>query len=144
MYIEALFGHREQMHGYDVSLSVSYMEIYRDEVYDLFVDRETVSHLYNLFRIILSFTELTSHTRSSPNRPLSYQSGRTTLVKYLSQTYLQYRSKILASSTSCIRMRDSALVRFRPDNYSSLAQQLSSVQWGLPSSTGNLPGHMPS
>lgn len=26
----------------DVSLSASYMEIYRDEVYDLFVDRETV------------------------------------------------------------------------------------------------------
>jgi len=28
----------------DVTLSVSYMEIYRDEVYDLLVDRESVSH----------------------------------------------------------------------------------------------------
>lgn len=32
------------MHEYDVTLSVSYMEIYRDEVYDLLVDRESVSY----------------------------------------------------------------------------------------------------
>jgi hypothetical protein len=30
------------MRDYDVTLFASYMEIYRDEVYDLFVDRETV------------------------------------------------------------------------------------------------------
>lgn len=32
-------------HGrYNVSLAVSYMEIYKDEVYDLLVARENVSH----------------------------------------------------------------------------------------------------
>jgi hypothetical protein len=41
-YVETLFERKRQMHGYDVTLSASYMEIYRDEVYDLFVDRETV------------------------------------------------------------------------------------------------------
>jgi hypothetical protein len=46
-YVEALFNHRGQMHGYDVTLSASYMEIYRDEVYDLFVDRETVGLVYS-------------------------------------------------------------------------------------------------
>lgn len=34
------------MNEYDVSLSMSYMEIYRDEVYDLLVDRETVRHVF--------------------------------------------------------------------------------------------------
>lgn len=41
-HIKALFERKRQMHEYDVTLSASYMEIYRDEVYDLFVDRETV------------------------------------------------------------------------------------------------------
>ncbi|KAI0281792.1 P-loop containing nucleoside triphosphate hydrolase protein [Russula aff. rugulosa BPL654] len=43
--VEALFERKRQMHGYDVTLSASYMEIYRDEVYDLFVDRETAPKL---------------------------------------------------------------------------------------------------
>jgi hypothetical protein len=34
------------MNEYDVSLSISYMEIYRDDVYDLLVDRETVRHVF--------------------------------------------------------------------------------------------------
>jgi hypothetical protein len=38
------------MHDYDVTLSASYMEIYRDEVYDLFVDRETVGLVLSLFQ----------------------------------------------------------------------------------------------
>jgi hypothetical protein len=41
-YVEALFKRKREMHDYDVTISASYMEIYRDEVYDLFVDRETV------------------------------------------------------------------------------------------------------
>jgi hypothetical protein len=41
-YVEALFDHRRGIRESDVTLSASYMEIYRDEVYDLFVDRETV------------------------------------------------------------------------------------------------------
>jgi len=40
-----MFEHKGKMHEYDVVVSVSYMEIYREEVYDLFVDRETVSHI---------------------------------------------------------------------------------------------------
>jgi len=39
------------MHEYDVTLSVSYMEIYRDEVYDLLVDRESVSYTLTTFRM---------------------------------------------------------------------------------------------
>jgi kinesin family protein 22 len=46
MSIEALFEYRRQTCEDDVSLSVSYMEIYRDEVYDLLVDRETVGHVF--------------------------------------------------------------------------------------------------
>ena len=41
-YVQTLFERKREMHDYDVTLSASYMEIYRDEVYDLFVDRETV------------------------------------------------------------------------------------------------------
>ena len=45
MYVEALFERKRHMHDYDVTLSASYMEIYRDEVYDLFVDRENVGRV---------------------------------------------------------------------------------------------------
>jgi hypothetical protein len=37
----------------DVTLSASYMEIYRDEVYDLFVDRETVGLILALARSLV-------------------------------------------------------------------------------------------
>lgn len=47
MPIKALFEYKQQTCKDDVSLSVSYMEIYRDEVYDLLVDRETVSHIFS-------------------------------------------------------------------------------------------------
>ncbi|KAI0254619.1 P-loop containing nucleoside triphosphate hydrolase protein [Lactifluus subvellereus] len=43
--VEALFDHKQKMCEYDISLSVSYMEIYRDEIYDLLVDRETAPKL---------------------------------------------------------------------------------------------------
>ena len=49
-YVKALFKRKRQMHGYDVTLSASYMEIYRDEVYDLFVDRETVGLVLSAFQ----------------------------------------------------------------------------------------------
>jgi hypothetical protein len=49
-YVKALFERKRQMHGYDVTLSASYMEIYRDEVYDLFVDRETVGLVLSVFQ----------------------------------------------------------------------------------------------
>jgi hypothetical protein len=48
-HIKALFDHKQKMSEYDVSLSVSYMEIYRDEVYDLLVDRETVGHFFAVY-----------------------------------------------------------------------------------------------
>lgn len=48
--VEALFERKRQMHDYDVTLSASYMEIYRDEVYDLFVDRETVGLVLIVFQ----------------------------------------------------------------------------------------------
>ncbi|KAI0067006.1 kinesin-domain-containing protein [Artomyces pyxidatus] len=43
--VEALFAHRTQMSQYEVSIAASYMEIYKDEVYDLLVDRETAPKL---------------------------------------------------------------------------------------------------
>jgi hypothetical protein len=63
MYVEALFERKRQMHGYDVTLSASYMEIYRDEVYDLFVDRETVG-------LVLSISQRSTFYRRA-NFPLS-------------------------------------------------------------------------
>jgi hypothetical protein len=45
-FVEALFDHKRQIQESDVTLSASYMEIYRDEVYDLFVDRETVGLVF--------------------------------------------------------------------------------------------------
>lgn len=41
-----MFDHKQKMCECDISLSASYMEIYRDEVYDLLVDRETVGHAF--------------------------------------------------------------------------------------------------
>jgi hypothetical protein len=78
-----MFDRKRQMHEYDVTLSVSYMEIYRDEVYDLLVDRESVSHSHNLFRMLYTIRELTAHHSSSSNRLLSCQSGRMMLAKSL-------------------------------------------------------------
>jgi hypothetical protein len=58
------------MDEYNVSLSVSYMEIYRDEVYDLLVDRESVSHtLKDLFMMVRSIRELISYPLPSPVGP---------------------------------------------------------------------------
>jgi kinesin family protein 22 len=37
-----MFEKREHIRQYETSLSVSYMEIYKDEVYDLLVTRENV------------------------------------------------------------------------------------------------------
>jgi kinesin family member 22 len=48
MSIEALFEYRQTCKD-DASLSVSYMEIYKDEVFDLLVDRESVGHVFAVF-----------------------------------------------------------------------------------------------
>ncbi|KAG6902157.1 hypothetical protein C0995_003631 [Termitomyces sp. Mi166 len=42
--IRAMFDKKETITGYSVSLLVSYMEIYKDEVYDLLVTRENSGH----------------------------------------------------------------------------------------------------
>jgi len=39
---QAMFEKRKTVHQYETSLSISYMEIYKDEVYDLLVTRENV------------------------------------------------------------------------------------------------------
>jgi hypothetical protein len=59
------------MSEYDVSLSMSYMEIYRDEVYDLLVDRETVRHVFHSLVMAMRtrFAELMCHTTSLPAGP---------------------------------------------------------------------------
>jgi hypothetical protein len=46
MSIKALFEYGRQTCKDDASLSISYTEIYRDEVYDLLVDRETVGRIF--------------------------------------------------------------------------------------------------
>ncbi|KAI0319856.1 P-loop containing nucleoside triphosphate hydrolase protein [Amylostereum chailletii] len=43
--VQAVFAQKEAMTGANVSVSVSYMEIYRDEVYDLLVQRDTAPKL---------------------------------------------------------------------------------------------------
>jgi Kinesin motor domain len=72
-YIEALFDHKRQMHEYDVSLSVSYMEIYRDEVYDLLVDRDSVSHTFSVYQDSARYKTANFPHPSSSKRLLSYQ-----------------------------------------------------------------------
>jgi hypothetical protein len=79
------------MREYDVTLSASYMEIYRDEVYDLFVDREAVGLVFCIFGVVPSTRELTYHYPFSSDRPLNYQSERMMQAKFLSQTYLHYQ-----------------------------------------------------
>lgn len=101
MSIEALFEYRQQTCKDDASLSVSYMEIYRDEVYDLLVDRETVGHIFapsDARRTCLS-----TDSCDDLCRPLNYRSGRMMLAKSLLQTYHQHRFKTSTSSISYTR-----------------------------------------
>ena len=41
--LQGIFEKKETIQKFQTSLSVSYMEIYKDEVYDLFVTRESAS-----------------------------------------------------------------------------------------------------
>ena len=45
--VEALFERQLYLENYTAELSVSYMEIYKDEVYDLLVTRENVSRPFS-------------------------------------------------------------------------------------------------
>jgi len=44
-----MFEQKAALQRSNVELAVSYMEIYKDECYDLLVDRETVRANYRLF-----------------------------------------------------------------------------------------------
>lgn len=87
MSIEALFEYRRQTCKDDALLSISYTEIYKDDVYDLLVDRDTVGHIFSA----------TDARRACLNgnlcRLLNYQLGRMMPAKSLLQTYHQYRFK---------------------------------------------------
>jgi len=56
MSVEALLEYRRQTCKDDALLSVSYTEIYRDEVYDLLVDRDTVGHTMMTFVLVWELT----------------------------------------------------------------------------------------
>lgn len=43
--MQAMFLHKTALQSSSVELTVSYMEIYKDEVYDLFVNRESVRYI---------------------------------------------------------------------------------------------------
>lgn len=59
---QAMFEKMDHIHQYETSLAVSYMEIYKDEVYDLLVTRENVSTLS-----AMSTTVLTLESFRPPN-----------------------------------------------------------------------------
>lgn len=90
-FVEALFDHKRQMRESDVMLSASYMEIYRDEVYDLFVDREAVGLVFTYSGWYPPTRELTYYYSFSSNRLLNYQLERMMQAKFSSQTYLHYQ-----------------------------------------------------
>lgn len=52
---QAMFDKKSSYNQYDISLSVSYMEIYKDEVYDLLVTRENVCCLSSQFSASVDF-----------------------------------------------------------------------------------------
>ena len=54
MIIQALFHKQSGLQRYRADLAVSYMEIYKDEVYDLLVNRDNVSSLHpsTVFQLI--------------------------------------------------------------------------------------------
>lgn len=52
---QAMFDKKSSYNQYDISLSVSYMEIYKDEVYDLLVTRENVCYLSSQFSASVDF-----------------------------------------------------------------------------------------
>lgn len=78
---QALLEKKREMSEKTVSLSLSYMEIYKDEAYDLLVPRETVSHPN--FSSAMSSTEACILIRL---RRLSFPFARIQLEKSLSLT----------------------------------------------------------
>lgn len=52
---QAMFDKKSSYNRYDISLSVSYMEIYKDEVYDLLVTRENVCRPSSRFSTVLIY-----------------------------------------------------------------------------------------
>lgn len=92
-YIKALFEHKRRIHEYDVTLSVSYMEIYRDEVYDLLVDRETVSHLLAVdsrqYSLIRGLTFHYSLFQQAPKLPVRENDAGQVFVANLSSIPIQ-------------------------------------------------------
>ena len=45
-FCQAMFQQKRDLHQFEVSLAMSYMEIYKDDVYDLLVTRENVRFHY--------------------------------------------------------------------------------------------------
>ncbi len=75
------------------SIAISYMEIYKDEVYDLLVERDNVG-------CVITMTNLLSQSGSRPPNYLSVKMGQ---VKCLSQILVlkeSILSRILRPSTS--------------------------------------------
>ena len=87
------------------SIQVSYMEIYKDEVYDLLVDRETVRHRCCPSR----------STPVTPSiRPSSCQSVRMNRAKYSLPTSPRYPLKRSTTSTKYSRELSCAFLRVEP------------------------------
>lgn len=71
-YKQALFEQKEFVEAHDdVSLSISYMEIYKDECYDLLVDRDTVC---------IAWLRALSEIRIADSRPFVFRNSRMPFV----------------------------------------------------------------
>jgi len=72
-----MFMKQSHLRRYGVTLAVSYMEIYKDEVYDLLVTRENVCHLTpcegNWIHLFLAIGSETSSARKRPGQSVRRQ-----------------------------------------------------------------------
>ena len=67
---QGIFEKRQYLQQYQITLEVSYMEIYKDEVYDLLVTRENVSASH--LRVISTQSRKTGSQTSCPRKRQRY------------------------------------------------------------------------
>lgn len=96
-----MFEQKASLQRSSVELSVSYMEIYKDEVYDLLVNRETVSHFplsqYHRIAITYSF--------QAPKLPVRENDAGQVFVANLTSFPIQSMEEF-DRIYSCVRLAD--------------------------------------
>lgn len=110
-----MFEKKDTLNQFQTSLAVSYMEIYKDEVYDLLVTRENVrisislldmpcSHGYNRRQSCLYEKTIVAWC-SSPIFPRSPSLASTTSIAFTSESYSKYRISALTDLSAATKHR---------------------------------------